>query len=230
MLNVLLGQGNDRLTITGTLDPATESYTPVTFTGALDIAPSAGAGTWFTLTRATARAGRPARASDFVVGQQVLISGVAGHVARRRGRRQRPHARARRRRAGARRRDERRQDRLGARAARRADGRPRRRQLRAPGRTRRSTSPRAASRAATASRGSTTATRSASASRSTARRRRGSITGFADATCTLPPIRSRAAARARRCCSAARRSRRRRTSTRTRRGRRREEGHARPAR
>ena len=39
VLNVLLGQGNDRLTITGTLDPATESYTPVTFTGALDIAP-----------------------------------------------------------------------------------------------------------------------------------------------------------------------------------------------
>ena len=57
---MLLGQGNDRLTITGTLDPATESYTPVTFTGALNIAPTGGAGTWFTLT-ARARTGRPAR-------------------------------------------------------------------------------------------------------------------------------------------------------------------------
>ena len=82
MLNVLLGQGNDKLTITGTLDPATESYTAVTYTGALDIAPWLGTSTtWFTLTRRDGSNWAPGganAASDFVLGQQVLLSGVAG--------------------------------------------------------------------------------------------------------------------------------------------------------
>ena len=78
VLNVLLGQGNDRLTITGTLDPRPESYTPVTFTGAVDIAATGGAGTWFTLTRRDGSSWATGAASDFVVGQQVLIDGAAG--------------------------------------------------------------------------------------------------------------------------------------------------------
>ena len=87
MLNVLLGQGNDKLTITGTLDPATESYTPVTYTGALDIAPSARHEHDLVHADAARRhelgAGGATR-RDFVLGQQVLLSGVAGDVARRR--------------------------------------------------------------------------------------------------------------------------------------------------
>jgi len=76
VLNVLLGQGNDRLTITGTLDPADETYVPVTFTGSVTVAPTGGAGTWFTLTRATGS--WVAAGSTFAVGQQALVAGVAG--------------------------------------------------------------------------------------------------------------------------------------------------------
>ena len=186
MLNVLLGQGNDRLTITGTLDPATESYTPVTFTGAVDMAPTGGAGTWFTLTRVDGTNWATGTASDFIVGQQVMVSGIAGTF--------RVVAVAGdvltlerlRRRAGA--------------------GRRRRtssRRCRCPGRT-------AASRSSTAAatsrsqvdaqrrrrgdrpdaprralRGSTTATRSASGSRSTARPRPGRSPASRTSTCTL---------------------------------------------
>ena len=74
VLNVLLGQGNDKLTITGTLDPAPETYTPVTFTGPLSIAPTGGGGSWFNLTRATGSW----ITAGFIVGQQVLVSDVAG--------------------------------------------------------------------------------------------------------------------------------------------------------
>ena len=81
VLNVLLGQGNDKLTITGTLDPAQESYTPITFTGAVDIAATGAGGNWFTLTRRDGTSWAPGganAAADFIVGQQVLISGVTG--------------------------------------------------------------------------------------------------------------------------------------------------------
>ena len=78
MLNVLLGQGNDRLTITGTLDPADRVVHAGHVHGrgqhradgrrrhVVHADPVDGTN-WAT-----------GAASDFVVGQQVMVSGVAG--------------------------------------------------------------------------------------------------------------------------------------------------------
>ena len=99
VLNVLLGQGNDKLTITGTLDPATEIVHADHLHRRRRHRATGAGDDWFTLTRRDGTNWAPGganAASDFVVGQQVLISGVAGRLARRRRLRQRPHARARR--------------------------------------------------------------------------------------------------------------------------------------
>ena len=69
VLNLLLGSGNDRLDIQGTLDPAPVDYTPVTTTGAVSLAPTATGGT-------VTRSGFDWAAAGFVVGQLVYISGL----------------------------------------------------------------------------------------------------------------------------------------------------------
>src|SRR5262249_49173097 len=67
VVNVLLGEGNDALTITNTLQPAPQVSAQNTFT----FAPAAGGGQVF-------RAGLDWKAQGFLVGQSVTIQGLAG--------------------------------------------------------------------------------------------------------------------------------------------------------
>lgn len=74
VLNVMLGEGNDHLSVTGTLDPQppVAEAAPATFTGAVTVAPAPVAGR-ITLTRASGSW----KTDGFVAGQLVMVNGSA---------------------------------------------------------------------------------------------------------------------------------------------------------